>query len=74
MRCPLPSVFSGGRTIMPRFKVTETRAFTNVFLIDADTEDNAEKMDGEIIEEAPDADSYTQSVDRVEEVGDNDTL
>ena len=59
---------------MPRFKVAETRARRVEYLIDAESEDAARRLDGEIIEEGGDADDYGLEILSVEQVDDEEEM
>lgn len=56
---------------MPRYRVTEIRARRSVYLIDAETEEDARSGNGDIIDEGADADDYTDEVLEVEQVDDD---
>lgn len=55
---------------MPRFRVTETRARTVVYLIDAVDERAAEQLDGDVIDES--GDDYSLEAQSVEQVSDEE--
>ncbi len=56
---------------MPRYRVTEKRCRESRYLIDATDEAAARRYDGDIIDEAGDADDYGEEM-RVEEVSDDE--
>jgi hypothetical protein len=56
---------------MPRFRVKERRAYRVTYLIDAENEEAAGRLDGELIQEAAD-DSWADEVLSVEAVADDE--
>jgi hypothetical protein len=56
---------------MPRYRVTETRSYKVAYLIDAEDEGAALRLDGEIVSEV-ETDSYSESIDDAEQVADDE--
>jgi hypothetical protein len=56
---------------MPRYRVDETRSYKVAYLIDAEDEDAAGRLAGEIVSEV-ETDSYSESTDSVEQVADDE--
>lgn len=59
---------------MPRYKVAETRARRAEYLIDAESEEAARSLDGDIVAEGGDADDYGLEILSVEQVDDDEEM
>lgn len=56
---------------MPRFRVVEVRAYRSKYLIDAEDEQAAKNLNGAIIDSL-DTDSWGESLESIEEVGEDE--
>lgn len=56
---------------MPRYRVTERRTFETVFIIDAESAEDAEQGRGEIVLEH-DPESWSEALFSTEEIGDDE--
>jgi hypothetical protein len=59
---------------MPRFKVVEQRMYEATYLIDADNEQSARKLNGDIVVEDEAPDSWGYDIVSVEEVDEDAEL